>query len=378
MNQTPVTPDEVHDKASEVLGQEIISYMKAEYLHENIPHPSLENFKQTLIYYPEYPRQIEDSSGKIITIHKPLERILAYNYHAISLLHSNDKVIGVAHSALADSDVIPSLNNKIDIGGGGPYEPDFERILSSEPDALLSYSNLGPGKDFFENRLPNSIPVIRLDIIRPQTIREEIIKLGYLLDKQKEAQEYVTWYDSVVNPIKFKIAQIPPDKRARVFLDVWNGNASFTERKTNSASDPYNQYCVDAGVINIAAHAVGPSGTIDTEWIMKENPDVILGLAYKGGYNTDNITDLKDQYDEIMQLPLLQNSSAIRNNRVYIIGFRFTNGPTYPAAFATMAKWMYPELFRDLNPEEIHQEYVNRFLGSNYTVSDHGVYYYPK
>ncbi len=378
MNQIPITPEEVHEKASEVLGQQIISYMKGEYLNEKIKHPSRQDLKQTLSYFPEYPRQIIDSSGKIITINKPVERILAYNYHAINLLHADDKVVGVAHSALADADAIPSLKTKVDVGGGGPYEPDFERILSTNPDILLSYSNLGPGKDFFEDRLPEKIPVVRLDLIRPQTIREEIVKLGYLLDKEQEAQDYIKWYNDIVHPIQEKISKIPPDKKVRVFLDVWNGNASPTERRTNSDADPYHQYCVDAGTINIAANAVGPSGTIDTEWIMKENPDAILGLAYKGGYNTDNISDLKNQYDEIMSLPLLQNVSAVRNNRVYVIGFRFTNGPTYPAAYAAIAKWMYPDLFRDLNPEKIHQEYVTRFLGSDYNVSEHGVYYYPK
>jgi len=376
--ETPRTSDEIHGKATEVFGQQIVGYMKSKYLNDNAAHLTLQDLQSTLPYFPEYPRQIVDSSGKTVTISRPIERIVAYNYHAINLLDADDKVVAVAHSALADVDAIPSLKTKKDVGGGGPYEPDFESILATNPDMLLSYSLLGPGKDFFENRLPDRIPVVRLDIIRPQTIREDITKLGYLLDKEKEAQGYVAWYDSVVDPIKVKISQIPDDKRARVFLDVWNGNATLTERRTNSNKDPYHQYCVDAGTINIAADAVGPSGTIDTEWIMRENPDIILGLAYKGGYNTDNLSDLSDQYNEIMSIPLLQNTSAIKNNRVYVIGYRFTNGPTYPAAFARMAKWMYPELFPDLDPERIHQEYLSKFLRSSYNVSEHGVYYYPK
>jgi ABC-type Fe3+-hydroxamate transport system substrate-binding protein len=140
----------------------------------------------------------------------------------------------------------------------------------------------------------------------------------------------------------------------------------------------YSTYCVVAGTINIAANAVGPSGTIDTEWIMKENPDAILGLAYKGGYNTDNISDLKNQYDEIMSLPLLQNVSAVRNNRVYVIGFRFTNGPTYPAAYAAIAKWMYLICFAILKILRRFIRNMSPGILVDYNVSEHGVYYYPK
>ena len=41
-----------------------------------------------------------------------------------------------------------------------------------------------------------------------------------------------------------------------------------------------------------------------------------------------------------------------------------------------MAKWFYPELFEDLNPEEIHQEYIDDFCGIDYDVSEHGVFVY--
>jgi iron complex transport system substrate-binding protein len=42
-----------------------------------------------------------------------------------------------------------------------------------------------------------------------------------------------------------------------------------------------------------------------------------------------------------------------------------------------MVKWLYPELFVDLDPEAIHQEYLTRFQGLDYDLDTHGVFVYP-
>jgi len=41
-----------------------------------------------------------------------------------------------------------------------------------------------------------------------------------------------------------------------------------------------------------------------------------------------------------------------------------------------MAKWFHPELFEDLDPKSIHQEYLTRFQGLDYALDEHGVFVY--
>jgi iron complex transport system substrate-binding protein len=43
-----------------------------------------------------------------------------------------------------------------------------------------------------------------------------------------------------------------------------------------------------------------------------------------------------------------------------------------------MAKWFYPEEFEDLDPQAIHQEYVDKFCGIDFDVTKHGVFVYPQ
>ncbi|MEA1998046.1 MAG: hypothetical protein U9N61_01790 [Euryarchaeota archaeon] len=52
-----------------------------------------------------------------------------------------------------------------------------------------------------------------------------------------------------------------------------------------------------------------------------------------------------------------------------------TGGKHFIAA-AYMAKWFYPELFTDLDPKAIHQEYLTRFQRLDYDLDEHGVFVY--
>jgi len=87
---------------------------------------------------------------------------------------------------------------------------------------------------------------------------------------------------------------------------------------------------------------------------------------------------MKGHYDEIIALPGFENVAAVQNDNVYIMSNGFAFAPHYPAALATMAKWLYPETFADLNPEEIHQEYIDTFFGIDFDVSEQGVFEYPQ
>ncbi|MFV9677778.1 MAG: hypothetical protein ACNYVW_09035, partial [Methanosarcinales archaeon] len=69
-NQTTVSSD-TETVAKEVLASELMQYLRAEYLDEDMAHLSVEELKESLSYYPQYPRQIMDSVNRTVTIYKP-------------------------------------------------------------------------------------------------------------------------------------------------------------------------------------------------------------------------------------------------------------------------------------------------------------------
>ena len=77
--------------------------------------------------------------------------------------------------------------------------------------------------------------------------------------------------------------------------------------------------------------------------------------------------------DEIMNRPELANVKAVKNGKVYCISLQIMWKPRYFVGVGYLAKVFHPEIFEDLNPKALNEEYLDRFQGMPYR----GVYVYP-
>ena len=118
---------------------------------------------------------------------------------------------------------------------------------------------------------------------------------------------------------------------------------------------------------------------IDPEDVIVRNPAIIVKQDYtrgEYGYNVDDATGLKDARDEIMGRSGLSEVRAVKNGDVHLIVKEITGGKHF-IAVGYFGKWFHPDLFEDLNPQAIHQEYLTDFQGLDYDLSEHGVFVYP-
>ena len=320
-----------------------------------------------------------DAKEEDVTVSMPIEEMVILNTdfgEAIAVLDERDKVVGVGHTMTGYSRFFPELSTKTDVGGW--MTPDIEAILATDPDTVCVYARW-PSTEKLDDLLPDDINIIRLDFYLVETQREEMIKLGYLLNKRERADEYIAWHDQYVDEIYERVAEISDDEKVRVFIDGGKGKGSELDRRAYSTGTGMHDLCIYAGGVNIAEGHVEKYADVETEWILYENPDVIVGITYKGGYETDDDTLMKEHYDKIRGLPgFEENVSAVINNRVHIMSNAFAFAPHYPAPLAVMAKWLYPNKFDDFSPEAIHQEYIDTFLGIDYDVYEQGVFVYPR
>jgi iron complex transport system substrate-binding protein len=321
---------------------------------------------------------IVDANGDDVTISMPIQRMVVLNTdfaEAIAVLDERDKVVGVSHTMTGYTRFFPELSTKTDVGGW--FTPDIEAILATEPDSVCVYAKW-PSTEKLDDFLPDDINIIRLDFYLVETQREEMIKLGYLLNKRERADEYIAWHDRYVDEIYERVAKIPDDEKVRVFIDSGEGKGGETTRRAYSTGTGMHDLCIYAGGVNIAEGVVEGYADVETEWILRENPDVIVGISYKGGYETDDDALMKEHYDEIRGLPGFEgNVSAVINNRVHIMSNAFAFAPHYPVPLAVMAKWLHPDKFADFDPEAMHQEFIDTFLGIDYDVHEQGVFVYP-
>jgi len=326
-----------------------------------------------------------NSFGNISEVRHPLNKIvIVYDNTAeiIRILGAGDRVVGVdSEGSTGAIGKYPTYFSEFvkTASIGNRNDCDAEKILELKPDALIIGTK--KGCPYIEQKLKGSgIDVVHLETWSNGSQSLEI--LGYMLDEVDSAEIYRKWKNGYLDMIREKVASIPANKRVRVFVDR-PGNT------TVARGSGYSEAIETAGGINIAADLTnglrsdgGISSkntlpTIDTEWVLKQNPDCIIGLSFYGGYEVDNESVLKERYDEILGTPGFSETGAGKNNMIYVTYFINTLGPADHIGICYFAKWLYPDLFKDLDPMKVHQEYIDKFQHVDYNLKEHGMFVYP-
>jgi iron complex transport system substrate-binding protein len=337
-----------------------------------------------------------DANGDVETIRKPVERIIVVymdNAELIRILNAKDKVVGVDYCIAKREIQFPELSKLTCVGGMS--RPDYEAILKLNPDLLLEFSSKTAEK---KEKLPG-VAVVFLGMYYPDLsnpkgskFTDGVRKLGYILDKEDEAEEYVKWRSGWIDEIKSRTAGISEDERPRVILC----GPPKQGMKTFSASvkmDTKGQMCILAGGKNIAENLPeylqpGTSAKVDTEWVIEQNPEFILAHVVhhtwggstrfpSHGYDEDDPTGVKEELrDVFMNSPVLADVDAVKTGNVYIMSGNFRNdGSGGLTGAAYMAKLFHPDRFDDLDPEAIFQEYLE-LQHFDYDLDEHGVFWY--
>ena len=319
-----------------------------------------------------------DDLGEAVTVSKPVKRIVVLSHDTAEILRAldaKDKIVGISPS-IQDEVFFPELSKLPNIGGW--YTPDYEAILTVNPDAVMLYANFGATE--FKEKLPG-VTIIALKFMHPPTgnkedtdLAQSTRTLGYILDKEDEAEEFCDWYEGYFNIIKSRTDGLSEEEKPRVYAEWLRDYYTFN-------SGQVHKMCIISGGRNIAAD-LPDSGEVDPEWVIEQNPDVIVKNPYyvyiPCGYGVDDPTAIKELREEIMSRPGWGHLAAVKDGRVYMIeASRMQTGPANVIGAVYQAKWFHPELFKDLDPEAIHHEFLARFQGVEYDLDEHGVFVYP-
>ena len=332
---------------------------------------------------------ILDGNGEPITVSKPVERIVVLYMDAAELLrilNAGDKIVGVSDYPFKKINTVlfPELSELPSVGGFGAWSIDYEAVLNLNPDVLLTF---GEPTAAMQEKLPG-VAVIFLGLYRPNLSNPErskhtagVRKMGYILDKEEEAEEFVKWRIGWINEIKSRTEGLSEDEKPRVFNYCSPKPGVYT---TYTKLYKASQMSLIAGGKNIADDLPGfvdPSASytmvLDPEWVIGQNPDFIVA-QFSSNYDTDDPSEMAALRDDIMSRIQLANVNAVKTENVYIISGNYRNDASgYFIGAAHMAKLFHPDLFEDMDPLAIHQEYLTRFQHFDYNVFEHGVWVCP-
>lgn len=314
---------------------------------------------------------ITDVLGKKVEILLPAQRIVVINGDAaeiICALGAEKSVVGISSQMAKNGTLLFSdLAEKTVVGSS--TGPSIEKIIELQPDLVIAYELWIPEEAFEAKLAPLGIPVVRMYCYRIDRLYEEIRILGMIVGKQDAAAAYIRFLDEILN-------------KARTRLEGLHGNVriyceSYAAYQTVSDGSGADKLLDLAGVQNIAAGQPVLSPIISAEWVAAKNPDVIVKVAsstyVKNGYGIKDIQAIDSFRNELIGRPAWSQTAAVQNGRVYILSSELWVGPRAPLGILYIARWAYPELFKDLDPEALHRQWLMKWHHKRLE----GIYAYP-
>ena len=321
-----------------------------------------------------------DGADRTLTVRKPIKRIVVFRPYILetmrSLMLEKDKIVGVDKKGNQKWTTLPFPEFSECPDVGSLFAPNYEAVLELHPDAVFIVATFNPSKmEEVQNKLESldpNIKVIRFDCFKPLSYIDDVRKMGYILGKKEEADKFVEFYGGWLDTIKEGYKDIPLDERPKVYF-----GSTSNLYKTGGKGSGYHEKVEMAGGNNIFSDLSGYP-KVDPEAVVKRNPEIIVKAEHVSGcgYATNDVSAMSMVRDDIMGRPELAKVIAVKNEYVYIICNEILGGAQHFIGIAYMAKWFHPELFTDMDPKAIHQEYLTEFQGLDYDLDKRGVFVY--
>lgn len=305
---------------------------------------------------------ITDSTGKSLTLPRPLNRVVVLNSdaaEAIRILKAQDAVIGVGDTVQKNPYL--GLQDKPVVGKWN--EPSYEKIVEFKPQAVITYSKT-PGEDLTQKLEPAGIKVVRLDLFKPETYDSDLRSLAVLFGKEKEGEDFIKWKAEKTVAVADRLRDLKPEQKLKVF-SIWSSNFLEGNWKTFARGTSVDQGIELAGGINVAG-ALKDYPQVNLEWILQQNPAAIVLGTYSEeelGYAVDDYSKTGKLKEKAIKNEVLSQTEAVKKGRVYVIHTKLLGGDKTYIGALYLGKWFYPDRFKDINPDHVLKEYFEQWVG---------------
>ncbi|HOO53758.1 MAG TPA: ABC transporter substrate-binding protein [Methanothrix sp.] len=300
---------------------------------------------------------ITDEAGIKVDVPLCPERIVCLTpavAEVIYALGESDRMVALSE----DCTMPPALLEKESIGESG-READVEKILELDPDLVIAKTGSLFPEECEEQLISCGIPVLRYRVLHIDTLMPMIGDFGSILKRREEASEMSEYIDGYYDLVLNRTAGIAENERAGVYF-MSMGHFDWTA----SSASTVHQRIVEAGGKNIAEDLEGKVPHVDMEWVIEQNPEVIVysmpASQYEGA--TPTLEEMEQKRDEIMSLPGFDQIEAVKRGKVYIVDINMASGLAEVVNMLYYAQWFHPDLFLDVDPRAVHLEIYQKYF----------------
>jgi iron complex transport system substrate-binding protein len=335
---------------------------------------------------------LTDLAGRTVSIDLPVERVvLTFYFEEYVPIEGGEnpfkRIVGWSRGYWEGrrqwtwetyKSAFPEINDIPDVGyiNKGTFNP--EKVMSLHPDVVIMYSSdYEIAKDDVAKLDKAGIPVVVVDYHSEtlEAYNQSTMLFGKILGREERALEIMDFYRKQVEKVTTKVEDLNGPKPT-VYVECGNKGPS-------EYSNSYGEGYMWGGVIdkcrgkNIGDGVVsaGKEETISPEYLLKQNPDVIIitgsywpavNDSMRLGYSAQ-LDDSRERLEAFTERSGWKDLSAVKNGRVYAIDHGLARSLHSFVAMQAMAKCLYPEEFEDLDPAENYKEFHERFLPVKYS-----------
>jgi iron complex transport system substrate-binding protein len=261
---------------------------------------------------------------------------------------------------------------------------NVEAIVALRPDAVFAHTGRAR---FLEGKLGGAgIRVVRMDNFYPDSEDRELELLGRILRREGRARAFLEWKRAVRELHSGRVGPVPPQDRKGVaalsmgFLMSRGGFRVFPSAAAGGGKGSGEGYstilaggldaCPELALpLNAEGTAVGVSG----EYLLLRDPEfVTLHGSFLGGHGAVDDREIRRAFAAVRENPTLRRTRAGRDGNVYFFHTDLLGASKREPGVLRLASVLYPELFRDVDPEAPLREYFEKWLERPYR----GVWFY--
>ncbi|MCW2254917.1 iron complex transport system substrate-binding protein [Providencia alcalifaciens] len=329
------------------------------------------------------PITVTDIAGRTVTVNAPVSKVMLADSRvlvALNILHPKTPLKGIVawddalikkapDLSTAYSEKFPELKN-IPVFPN-PYTTDFslEKALVYQPDLLIF--DIGLKSKLTESGTltlleKTGVPVIFIDF-RQYPLKNtapSMELLGRVFGEEKQAQAFNQFYQQKLDMIRSRVATLTPEQRPSVFIERAAGATGEDYCCKTFGNGNFGEFVDTAGGNNLGSQwfTAVMGGEISEEQLLHSNPDYYLitsadwDKTRKGsssiplGY-TGEQQKVQERLDKLLERSKLRPLDAFKNKQVLALYQQYYDTPFNIIAVEAIAKYLHPELFKDLNPQ---------------------------
>lgn len=303
-----------------------------------------------------------DDVGRKVVVRTPVRRVVVFNRYNVEFVRAiagTTSLVGVDANTAKERAYWPELRN-VQVVGQGQSTPNYDAVADLAPDLVILPRN-GAWAEADRLLTPLGIPVAVVtawDVLKHE---QNVTLLGRLFERPKAAEALNAFYRHWRDLLARRLVGV---KRKRVYLEevgdyrtLLPGSGWHDMIETGGGINVFRDVDLSAGN---ATRGTSQGFTVDPEEVIARRPDAIIKLQ-PGQYAPHPREFSRAVLDSIAARPGFATIPAVREGQVYHISYYLAGGCSKIIGALQVAKWLYPDRFRDIDPEDVMAQWLTRF-----------------